>query len=68
MLDNSLHIKIADFGFSCMYDPEDGLDLKLGSPLYMAPELVKKEVYNSKVDIWALGCIVYCLLSGNFLF
>lgn len=42
MKDNTLHIKIADFGFSCMYDPEDGLDLKLGSPLYMAPELVKK--------------------------
>ena len=38
-LDN-LNVKIADFGFSCFYDPEKGLDLKLGSPLYMAPELV----------------------------
>ena len=40
------------------------MDLILGSPLYMAPELVKKEVYNEKVDVWAIGCITYLLLSG----
>ena len=36
----SLDIKISDFGFSCFFDPEVGLELKLGSLLYMAPELV----------------------------
>jgi calcium-dependent protein kinase len=35
-----LEVKIADFGFSCIYDPEIGLDLVLGSPLYMAPEII----------------------------
>lgn len=35
-----LDVKIADFGFSCIYDPEIGLDLVLGSPLYMAPEII----------------------------
>mgnify|MGYP002822166903 CR=1 FL=1 len=39
-LDN-LDVKIADFGFSCVFDPEKGLDLVLGSPLYMAPEIIK---------------------------
>jgi serine/threonine protein kinase len=59
-----LHVKIADFGFSCIYDPKDGLDSKLGSPLYMAPEIIKREVYDSKVDIWAFGCIAYQMLCG----
>lgn len=37
---NNLDVKIADFGFSCVFDPNEGLDLVLGSPLYMAPELI----------------------------
>lgn len=36
----NLDVKIADFGFSCIFDPKEGLDLVLGSPLYMAPELI----------------------------
>ena len=39
-LDN-LDVKIDDFGFSCFFDPDKGLDLVLGSPLYMAPEIIK---------------------------
>ena len=31
----------------------------------MAPELIKREKYNEKVDVWALGCIVYQLLTGK---
>lgn len=34
-------VKISDFGFSCFFDPEKGLDLVLGSPMYMAPEIIK---------------------------
>lgn len=58
-------VKIADFGFSCIYDPKDGLDTMIGTPLYMAPEILKKECYNSKVDIWAFGAIVYFMLCGT---
>ena len=39
---NALEVKIADFGFSCIFDPNEGLNLVLGSPLYMAPELIKR--------------------------
>lgn len=39
-VDDNLNLKIADFGFSCVFDPKEGLDLVLGSPLYMAPELI----------------------------
>ena len=37
----------------------------MGSPLYMAPELVKREPYTEKVDVWSLGVITYQLLSGK---
>ena len=39
--------------------------MNLGTPMYMAPEIIKKEVYNEKVDIWAIGIITYILLTGE---
>ena len=63
--DDKYEIKIADFGFSCVFDPKIGLDLTLGSPLYMAPEIIQKQPYNEKVDVWAMGVITYMLLSGR---
>lgn len=65
---NSLDVKIADFGFSCIYDPKIGLDLVLGSQLYMAPEIIKGDIYNEKVDIWSIGVITYMLLCGRIPF
>jgi serine/threonine protein kinase len=41
------------------------LDDVLGSPLYMAPEIVKRVKYDAKVDIWSLGVMTYILLSGK---
>ena len=62
---NNLEIKISDFGFSCFFNPDEGLDLVLGSPIYMAPEIILKEKYNDKVDIWSIGVISYMLLTGR---
>jgi len=56
-------IKIIDFGTSLVYDPEKPLDEKLGTPYYIAPEVLNKN-YNSKCDIWSVGVITYILLSG----
>lgn len=63
--DDCFDIKIADLGFAQKFDKEKGLDLVLGTPLYMAPELVKHERYSEKVDVWSLGVIVYQLLCGK---
>lgn len=57
-------IKIADLGFAKKFDKKEGMDTCLGTPLYMAPELVKEQKYSEKVDVWSLGVIVYQLLSG----
>ena len=59
-----LKIKLTDFGFACFFNPNKKMDTCLGTPSYMAPELVDPRVYDSRVDVWSLGCIVYFLLSG----
>lgn len=40
----------------------------LGSPLYMAPEIVKKQSYDHKVDVWSAGVVIYAMLSGRLPF
>ena len=63
---DNIILKITDFGFAKCYDPsEGGLTETLGSPLYMAPEIIKKLEYDSSVDIWALGVLSYIMLSGK---
>ncbi|GAB6025750.1 Serine/threonine-protein kinase H1 [Chamberlinius hualienensis] len=39
-----------------------------GTPEYMAPEILLRKPYTSAVDMWSLGVIVYCILSGSFPF
>lgn len=39
---DNFNIKVVDFGFATKFDPSEGMNLVLGSPLFMAPELVKK--------------------------
>ena len=59
-----LNLKLTDFGFAVYYRPESGLRQVLGSPLYMAPEIVRQSPYDKAVDIWAVGVIAHILLSG----
>ena len=63
----NITVKITDFGFAKCYDPNNfsGLDEVLGSPLYMAPEIVKKLKYDTKIDIWSFGIVAYIILSGR---
>ena len=54
-------VKIADFGFARVVDSVDeqvALTF-LGSPLYMAPQILAKEKFSSKCDVWSLGVTIY---------
>lgn len=64
---NQLKIKIGDFGISKQLESplEYTQSKNIGTFLYMAPEMILESEYNYKVDIWALGCIVYELCTLN---
>jgi serine/threonine protein kinase len=57
--------KVTDFGFAKALEKDQKETLTLGTPHYMAPELVKRQAYDSKVDIWALGVLTYMILVGK---
>lgn len=56
-------IKIIDFGTSLVLKEGEKLDEKLGTPYYIAPEVLAKN-YGAKCDIWSCGVITYIILSG----
>ncbi|XP_032370938.1 serine/threonine-protein kinase ULK3 isoform X2 [Etheostoma spectabile] len=58
-------LKLADFGFAQYMSPWDEQSVLRGSPLYMAPEMVCRRQYDSRVDLWSVGVILYEALFGR---
>lgn len=59
-------VKIADFGFSKKLKKLDEVITTIcGTPLYMAPQVVQKQKYSYKADIWSLGVILFELINGK---
>ncbi|KAF6036508.1 STK36 [Bugula neritina] len=59
-------IKLCDFGFArAMSTNTLVLTSIKGTPLYMSPELVEEKPYDHTADLWALGCILYELNTGQ---
>lgn len=50
---------LSDFGFAQYMSPWDEQSVLRGSPLYMAPEMVCRRQYDSRVDLWSVGVILY---------
>lgn len=68
MCDEDNNVKIIDYGFSRKCTNEFrawGLNV-YGTPIYYAPEIFIKSVYNFKVDIWACGVCFFRLVTGRF--
>ena len=56
------HIKIGDLGVSAFSSGGENFHYtRVGTPLYISPELVKQKPYDYKTDIWSFGCSLYHL-------
>ena len=59
-------IKLIDFGVSQMI-PNDThlLSTAVGTPLYMAPEILTGRKYDEQVDWWSIGVMLYVMLAAT---
>ncbi|KAJ7224253.1 kinase-like domain-containing protein [Mycena pura] len=67
-LDESNTVKLGDFGLSKALHQASFANTYVGTPYYMSPELMQEKAYDSKSDIWSLGCLIYelCALKPPF--
>ncbi|TNJ30173.1 Kinase, NEK [Giardia muris] len=61
-------IKLGDFGLCRSLGELSQAKTNVGTPLYMAIEVLQKQSYTEKADIWSLGCVIYelCALQPPF--
>lgn len=62
-------IKMGDFGIAVQLNSTGSFaKTVIGTPTYMAPEVIREEPYNHKSDVWSLGCVLYemCTLRPAF--
>ncbi|KAH8077500.1 kinase-like domain-containing protein [Cristinia sonorae] len=67
-LDETNTVKLGDFGLSKALAQTTFASTYVGTPYYMSPELMQEKAYDSKSDIWSLGCVIYelCALKPPF--
>lgn len=71
--ENSISVKLIDFGLAMVLTDEDFQRLTktgaiMGTPAYMSPEQVKSKAGDNRSDIYSLGCILFEFLTGEKLF
>ncbi|XP_066267182.1 peripheral plasma membrane protein CASK-like isoform X16 [Branchiostoma lanceolatum] len=67
--ENSAPLKIGGFGVATNV-PDNAFVSggRVGTPHFMAPEIVRRDPYGKPVDVWSVGVMLYILLSGNLPF
>ncbi|KAJ8588049.1 Pkinase-domain-containing protein [Rhizopogon salebrosus TDB-379] len=58
-------LKVADFGFARSLPNAMMAETLCGSPLYMAPEILRYEKYDAKADLWSVGAVLYEMCVGK---
>lgn len=57
-------VKLTDFGLSAKMQPDQLLYAALGTPLFVAPEILIGQGYDCSCDMWSLGVVIYIVLCG----
>lgn len=69
LINDELTIKITDFGLCTIKESEfDTFTSHLGTARYSSPEMLNAEPYNCSVDIWAIGIMLFKLITGKYPF
>ena len=55
-------LKLADFGLANILKPNELMHLACGTPGYVAPEVLRGQLYGKEVDMWSIGVILYILV------
>jgi calcium-dependent protein kinase len=61
-------IKLCDFGTAKLFNKDKYFKDIMGTPYFMAPEVIKGSPYNYKVDIWSIGIMTFLLITGRLPF
>ncbi|KAJ3141653.1 Serine/threonine-protein kinase 33 [Geranomyces variabilis] len=63
-LPDLFNIKVSDFGLATFTNACNMMENIVGTPLYMAPEIVQNLGYSAQCDLWSIGVMMYLLLCG----
>ena len=64
----SFQVKLCDFGFARIIGEKGFRKSVVGTPAYLAPEVLRNKGYNRSLDMWSTGVIIYVSLSGRKLY
>jgi len=64
LFDSADNLKLADFGSAEWFGDGRSMSGVVGTPYYVAPEVLLGREYDEKVDVWSCGVILYIMLAG----
>lgn len=62
LIDSELNAKVADFGLSRLKDEDAGMTA-CGTPAWTAPEIIRNETYDEKVDVYSFGIVLWEMIA-----